>query len=483
MRNFFKPVAAYLLLILSASCSSGGSGVKLSDSALPKPGIIHEKIVCSSDQNRSYALFVPGTTTAPPLTPPQAGRGTGRNRLYPVIIVFDPHGDGVLPLKKYQVLAEKYGFILVGSNDSKNGLPAEDIKGIVTALMLDVRTIYPVDTNRIFLLGFSGGARVAAMAALYQTPVKGVIGCGAGFGSAEQPIRFKFDYFGIAGTGDFNMDEMMQLDEPLTRAGFRHVITTFPGIHAWPPVETMEDAFCWITLNSMKDGVLKKDDQFISGVSSLFDHRINELKNNNQLITAADVCREAISFMDGLMPTDKFKAEQTSIENQPAYQSQLAYRQKIQKQEGEEKQELMQALQSRDLAWWRKKIANYELRMTNDKLKRSRVNAEDTLKDRRLMAFLSLFCYMNANAALAQQDQNAALKIIAIYEMADSANPEPNYMRAVLLARRSENEAAIAQLKISISKGFEDKKRLTGQPEFTPLNSSPAWFDLLKTLK
>ncbi len=99
------------------------------------------------------------------------------------------------------------------------------------------------------------------------------------------------------------------------------------------------------------------------------------------------------------------------------------------------------------------------------------------------MAFLSLFCYMNANAALAQQDQNAAIKIITIYEMADATNPEPNYMRAVLLARRSENDAAIAQLKIAVTKGFSDKKRLASQPEFTSMYNSPAWSDLLKTLK
>jgi hypothetical protein len=109
-------------------------------------------------------------------------------------------------------------------------------------------------------------------------------------------------------------------------------------------------------------------------------------------------------------------------------------------------------------------------------------NPEDTLKDRRLMAFLSLFCYMNANAAVQKHDENAAVKIVAIYEMADPENPEPNYMRAVLFAHRSQNDAAIAQLKIAVSKGFTDKKRLTGQQEFQSLNNSQGWNDLMKTI-
>ena len=90
---------------------------------------------------------------------------------------------------------------------------------------------------------------------------------------------------------------------------------------------------------------------------------------------------------------------------------------------------------------------------------------------------------MNANAAVSGQDENAAAKIISIYEMADPANPEPNYMRAVMLARRSQNEAAIVQLNIAATKGFADKQRLTHQPEFQAMNSLPAWADLMKTVK
>jgi hypothetical protein len=350
-------------------------------------------------------------------------------------------------------------------------------------LIHEVVTVYPADTNRIYFLGFSGGARVASMAAMYQVQVKGVIACGAGFGSTEQPIRYKFDYFGIAGTADFNMNEMLELDRPLTQAGFRQFITTFPGKHAWPPASVMEDAFCWITLNAMKDGRMEKDDLFLSGVVTMFGDRVKELKSNNQPVAAAEACREAISFVEGLVPADKFKEELLKIEILPDYQAQVAYRLSVLKKEEEEKQELMQALQSKDLTWWKARIKTYELGSANDEFKKKNINPEDTLKARRLMAFLSLFCYMNANAAVSRQNETAAVKILAIYEMADTANPEPNYMRAILLARRNENKAAIEQLKIAVTKGFDDKKRFAGQPEFRSLSNSPEWLDLKKTLK
>ena len=475
MRDIFKPVAGFILLTLSVSCSNGGSGQGKVTRLLPEPGIIHKKIVCAGPSGRSYALYIPGKPSPP--APPPGGEGGSLHRI-PVMIAFDPHGDGALPLSLYKDLAEEYGFIMVGSNDSKNGLAALEVKDIVTELANEVRTVYPVDTNRIYLLGFSGGARVAAMAAMYMIPVKGVIGCGAGLGGSEQPVLYKFDYFGIAGTADFNMNEMVQLDEPLSRAGFRHFITTFPGKHAWPPEVVMEDAFHWITYNAMKDGQLKKDEAYISGVNAAFEARISDLEKTNQLIAAADICREAISFAEGLTGTGKFKEMMMILENNPDYKSQVTYRQNILKTEEEEKQELMQALQAKDLNWWKEWIHHHASRIT----RHENINPEDTLKDRRLLAFLSLFCYMNANAAMQKQDENAALKIVTIYEMADPENPEPNYMRAILLARRSENEAALAQLSIAVSKGFTDKKRLTGQQEFQSMNNPQGWNDLLKTI-
>jgi hypothetical protein len=385
-----------------------------------------------------------------------------------------------LPLTLYKDLAEKYGFLMIGSNDSKNGLPGEDINGIVRTLMHEVRTLYPIDTNRIYLLGFSGGARVAATAAMYDVSVKGVFGCGAGLGSVTEPILYKFDYFGCVGTADFNMTEMLQLDEPLTRAGFRHFITTFPGNHAWPPADVLEDGFMWATLNAMKDGLIKKDEAYISAVMTFFEYRISFFISNNQLLAAAEANRERIAFMEGLLVSiAELKEMLVSLEKDPEYQSQHAFRVSVMKQEEAEKQEMMQALQSKDLAWWKEWITRHASPVT----RHESLNPEDTLKDRRLMAFLSLFCYMNANAAIARQNEEAAVKIIAIYEMADPKNPEPNYMRALLFARRSENEAVFSQLSIAVTKGFTDKPRLIGQAEFLPLNSSPEWADLLKTMK
>jgi hypothetical protein len=101
----------------------------------------------------------------------------------------------------------------------------------------------------------------------------------------------------------------------------------------------------------------------------------------------------------------------------------------------------------------------------------------------RLKAFLSLVCYSNADAAVKQRNREVAKTVITVYEMADPQNPEPNYLRAIILLQRYDSTAAVKQLEIAVSKGFSDKLRMMKQPEFQALKNSPEYFDLLQKMK
>ena len=461
-----KPAINLVLffLVTFLSCSSGAGRNDSPAIHLPKPGIVHEKIVGFTVETLSYALYLP------------SGLLNG-NRKYPVILALDPSGSGLTPVVKYRDLAEKYGYILIGSNDSYNGQPTTDIGPVITGMLGEISSVYPSDSNRIYLAGFSGGSRVAGMAAIYYRAVKGVIGCGAGFAAENQQPAGRFDYFGIAGTADFNMNEMIRLDGILDRLGIRHFITTFPGPHAWPPAGVMEDGFQWITLNAMKDGTLHRDDSVINLIMSGFNDRISSARGLNQLIAAAEACREAISFSDGLLPGDGFRKTLQSLEALPEYKKQIAYRTKILKKESNEQQSLMDDLFSRDETWWKRRIEQMDSKHMKG------LNQEDTLMNARLRAFLSLVCYSNANQAIRQRNREVAKKVIDVYELADPLNPEPNYLRAVILLQRYDTTAAVGQLNIAIVKGFSDKSRMVQQPEFRMLKNSTAWFDLLQKMK
>jgi hypothetical protein len=164
------------------------------------------------------------------------------------------------------------------------------------------------------------------------------------------------------------------------------------------------------------------------------------------------------------------------IAQNPVYKKQVSYHDEILKKEKNEQQELMEALFSKDISWWKERIK--KLTMTNSKM-----NPEDTLMNARLGAFLSLLCYSNVNAAMNQRNAEMAEKLVGIYQLADPKNPEPYYLKAVILMQRNDTVQAMKKLEEAVSKGFSDKNRLLGQPEFEGIKNETAFFDLMKKIK
>jgi hypothetical protein len=161
------------------------------------------------------------------------------------MIALDPHAAGDLPVEKYKALAEREGFLLIGSENSQNGQGTEETKRILRALKAEALDTYRADPARIVLAGFSGGARAASLAGLYFFPVDAVIGCGAGFPQVSQRPLYTFDYFAIVGDADFNLAELVFQDPQLAQAGWNHQLLVEPGGHAWPGEEAMAKAWSW----------------------------------------------------------------------------------------------------------------------------------------------------------------------------------------------------------------------------------------------
>jgi poly(3-hydroxybutyrate) depolymerase len=106
-----------------------------------------------------------------------------------------------LPLKKYKTLADAYNFILIGSNNSKNGNDWQTTEIIWRALFNDTQSKLALNKNRIYVCGFSGGAKVASYIALHHNEVKAVIAGGAGLPDQTPAGNFSFSFTGIAGKG------------------------------------------------------------------------------------------------------------------------------------------------------------------------------------------------------------------------------------------------------------------------------------------
>ena len=223
-----------------------GAGALAVPQALPT-GVVIAEVKCEADPSQSYALYLP--------------RGYVADRAWPVIFAFDPGGRGRNPVDRYQAAAEQYGYIVAGSNNSRNGSP--DTGATVRALTADVGSRFNIDPKRVYAAGMSGGARVALSVALSSRGVAGVIASSAGYPDAKPRKTLPFVLFATAGTEDFNHLEMRLLDRALTTP---HRLAIFEGGHVWLSSDLAVDAVEWMELQAMKAGLKSRDESEIDRI-------------------------------------------------------------------------------------------------------------------------------------------------------------------------------------------------------------------------
>ena len=216
-------------------------------------GAVVSSLACLEDPAHSYALYLPSQYSG--------------DRRWPIIYAFDPFARGKTAVEVYQAAAEKYGYIVAASNNSKNGPVAPQLEA-AQAVWNDTHRRLAIDKDRVYTTGLSGGARVATSFALYcyTCAITGVIAHGAGYpvGSAtKQPANDHFLYYAAVGDADLNYPELVLLRKKKDEQGAQFKVKVYPGPHQWAPAEIVEDAVAWLELKAMQAGTKKADPVFI----------------------------------------------------------------------------------------------------------------------------------------------------------------------------------------------------------------------------
>lgn len=195
----------------------------------------------------SYAICLP-----PDYTPA---------RSWPVLYCFDPMARGALPVERFRAAADKLGYVVVGSNNSRNG-PMENSLHAVEVLLRDTERRLNLDPGRKYAAGFSGGARLADLVARTHG-FAGVVAVGAGFPGSVTPADLPHAFFGAVGREDLNYQEMRRLQRDLAGRPEPHRLAVFDGGHEWMPPAVAEQALEWMHLQAMRDGRLEADRDWI----------------------------------------------------------------------------------------------------------------------------------------------------------------------------------------------------------------------------
>lgn len=451
-------LAGSVLLHLLAGCR------QLSSNTLA--GIDKGKVIpvvkCNSDTLVNYALYIPSSYDS--------------HKKWPLIIAFDPHAAGSMPVNLLHEEAERRGYLVAGSNNSKNGMEFSDVRMIYRILLDDITSRFEVDTALIYLIGFSGGGRVASSLAWTEGGVAGVISCGAGLSSNGQPPKHSFSFLGIAGTADFNRAELSSLDPELEKAGFIHHFIEFEGGHEWPPRDIVTGIFDWIGFDAMRTGKIPTNR---SAVNRFID-RNDSLANSPSL--AGDPYEQwkvyvkmkhflqgltDITALDGIV--NQLEKDSSVIQKQKEAEDQLKLEESL-------RQKYSGLLREPDPDFWKTESA----RLKSLAEKRSADSKPQVYK--RILGFLSLSAYMYSSKSLKQNDLEAAQKYVEIYRLVDPGNSEHRYLAAVIAARKHNREEVLKALAAARELGFKDKARLLADPDFSDSKSDPEFEAIVNQL-
>ena len=402
--------------------------------------MVRDSIICSYAPTQVYAVFLP--------------EGYHRGKEYPLLVLFDPMARGVRALTNFKEAADRYGWIVACSYNSRNG-SWESSENAWSAILPDLKHRYSINEQRIYTGGFSGGARAATGIASKNPEVRGVIGCGAGLPTEESwlPGDRPFPVANVVGMQDMNLLELYQLPGWFAQRNMPHNLITFEGIHTWPDSQSILLAVTWLEIQAELERKQPGAGRLVSLGEQWFELAQASAKSNS-----VSGMRQYL-MLQSTLPEDLLPSGlETAIEALQNDAEHQAYRKALKESlEGEQlKRTIYQSSflvspekyeDSLTFAGWERMIAE---------LKKTSTRADRAGKDQalRMLNMIQAACVEVGGYAL--KDKNYK-RLILLYRIFSIQNPDRSfglYMMSRGYAGLKNKQKALKYLKEARSKGF-----------------------------
>ena len=440
------------------------------DAAHLTPGTVIPKVICAGNPQLSYALYLPSAYSP--------------EKKWPILYAFDPGARGEVAVETIRAAAEKAGYIVVASNDSRNGAEALSTQAIA-ATWDDTQQRFSISERRRYFAGMSGGARLAvAFAISCNGCVAGVIANAAGFPLGRRPSKSaKFAYFAAYGDADFNFLEFVDLRRQLEDSGMQFRIRVFEGSHGWAPPAVWPEALDWMDLQAMRDGSLKADNAQIKELYDAAMQRASQLLIEHDFLAAFREYQFTVRDFSGL--TDVAAAEKEV--NALSEDKQLKSAQKQEKDAADDQRRLMSqpSNQMQDLAAGDLSNEGFAaLRSTFAALLKKTQGGEK--KDRRLLparralSGLVVQAFEGGQFAIDQKKYDVALQFFELTAAGSENAGWSHFLRARVYALMSDKKHMLVELQQASSGGYHDSASLR-LPEFASFQSDPDFQEVTRT--
>ncbi|MBI4913852.1 MAG: hypothetical protein HY823_14050 [Acidobacteria bacterium] len=416
------------------------------------PGEVVPRVPCTARPAFSYALYLPP--------------GYREDRSWPVLFAFSPGGAGEEPVRLFRKAAERFGWIVVGSNDSRNG-PLRPALEASAEMWEDVHARFKVDPKRSCAVGFSGGARMAMRLALrHPKAFSGLISIGA-FGTGEGFLTGlgHLDFLLLSGQEDFNHWELLEGRRELQSRGWRALADRFEGGHRWPPEAVAETLLGLVELGAMRKG-LKAPDPALE--SELRRHLAAQAEAAGNSALALRRCQELAALFPEAPEGRQAQARAAALGKDPAVLEELRLEERY-------------LAEARELAEVRSEsVATRRLQALVE-----RVRAAPPLEQRmirRLLGRAFAACYGLLAEAYEKKAWDRVLAFSTTMAALDEREGWPCIYAAAAQLQLGRRPDALLHLRSAQLRGYAKPERLRALEELKPLHGDPEFEAILKEM-
>lgn len=459
-----------LLLLAAAVAHSHRAAAVPSPQDLPR-GVVVEKVATLRDAKQTYALYLPTSYTP--------------ERRWPVLYCFDPAGRGAVPVRLFSEAAERFGWVVVGSHNSRNG-PLKPSLEAIAALLEDTQARLSVDTQRIYGAGFSGGARTALRVhQLCRQCMAGVVAVGAGYPPDMKPTApLALALFAAAGSDDYNFPELKALDATFARLGAPHRFESFEGGHAWLTPALAADALEWLELQAIREGRRPRDEAFVARV---WERRWEEARRQEagaQLEAAFRGYESLAADFRGLRDVAEAAARAAALGETKEVKAALREEAEQMRRQERLTAELFTLIERRGGADEERVQAAADFRRLLAQLREHARAARDSGARRVARRTLNqVFARFYEHASNLRDRRADAGEVAAALEIAAELAPQSArvfYELAVARALNSERKRALAALRKAVENGFADAPAIEAERAFDRLRDDDEFKQLTK---
>jgi hypothetical protein len=442
-------------------------------------GKIMDKVVCQGDKNKSYALYLP--TAYDP------------ESKWPILYAFDPGARGRIPVEMFREAAEKYNYIVVGSNDARNG-PWEPVLQAMNSLCKDTDQRFNLDKKRIYVTGFSGGSRAASIFSRFTAlPAAGIIGCAAGIANAiikPEEVRPAF-YLGVVGITDFNYREMLILQDQLELKNIPNRFLVHDGGHDWPASDVCLRALGWMEIIGMKRRIRPVDENLISEIFEMEKADALKLESEGDSIQALAVYEELKETFSEWLDVSSIGDKIGQLKESRKYKKEIKQANEIKEEESSFLRKFYQFyshLEKKPLPL--NDLDRYILSLNLDELIKKASKGKPGKEKAMAVRLLQGLEFETSGRGWTQFQADEFEKAIYFYEIAAKAGKEDSlrkryiyYNLACAYARTKNRKRALDNLDLAVKHGFNDIDYLEQDEDLDFIRESKEFQKIILALK